>query len=318
MTNKAIRLSTGAIELEASEAPKTFKILSNQKIYVFGREIHFTKKKLMEILKNFKEGSLGHEVPINFGHHGRDKHGAAGGWIKELEMDGNDLKITAEWNKLGKESVENKEYGYHSVGVWENYNSPVEKNKKLGAVLFELSLTNSPANAHIDSLVELEKNKEDEEMTEKEKLELEAKIKALETEREAQRVQLEKDKADVAEMKKELLKQKLVLSRESRSVELDALIQEGRVTPAQKKDALELSEEAYKGFKLAIPSESIVNTEPKGSGEDTKTELTASTAGEEIHRQAVELEKKEEGLDYPDAVERVLESNPELAKEYQQ
>lgn len=307
--DKRIRLaSTEPIDSEGG-APERIKILDTGKIFKYGVEITFRKKDLVSIVRNFKKMAIGHKVPVNYSPHG---DGKAAGWIKELELEGNDLMADLQWNQKGRESVENKEYIYHSVGVHMDYPSPKE-NKGMGPALYELTLTNSPANANIEALVELEKeSQEDEIMTEKEKLELEKDRKDIES----KRVELEKAREEVEAAKKELLATKLELSRERRELELGPLVEAKKITPAQRDAALKLSNDAYEGFKLAIPEKALdINTAPKGKVDTSGVELTSASVQEEIHRLAVEIEEKEK-IDYGEAVLQVLEKNKNLAKEY--
>ena len=314
MSKKEIRLSSNEAIDQNGGAPSRLMILNTEKFYIYGEKLQFRKKDFKAMIKNFKEKTIGHEIPVNYGHGGYRADGRAAGWIKGLDIEENRLMADIEWNAKGKEAVEAKEYAYHSIGATMSSTDPRDGSTEKGAILFELSLTNRPANVHIESLVELEKEiEEDQEMNEKEKLELEKGRLELA----AQKGELEAAKKEIEAARGEIVKEKLKLSRERRETELESFVSNKNITPAQRDKALELSSSAYEGFKLAIPETKLdIQTTPKGIGNNGEgEEILAEKAGEEVHRLAVKLEK-EEGIEYGDAVDRVLDNDPELAKQY--
>lgn len=112
--------------------------------------IVITTDDLMEMKANFDAGigmagGAGFGLPIDFMHNEWDK---AGGWIKELEIEGQTLFAIVEWSKAGEDSVKNKEFKCISpsfypacLGMWSD---PEDADITARNVLVGAGLTNIP------------------------------------------------------------------------------------------------------------------------------------------------------------------------------
>jgi hypothetical protein len=112
--------------------------------------IVITVDDLMEMKANFDAGigmagGAGFGLPIDFMHNEWDK---AGGWIKELEVEGQTLFAIVEWSKAGEDSVKNKEFKCISpsfypacLGMWSD---PEDADITARNVLVGAGLTNIP------------------------------------------------------------------------------------------------------------------------------------------------------------------------------
>lgn len=90
---------------------------------------------------NKKDGREGLPVDVD---HAPEKRGdtEAAGWITGLDVSGNDLWATVEWNTLGQELVRDRRYVYLSPSYVHDYKD--ETGKSHGTALIGVALTNRP------------------------------------------------------------------------------------------------------------------------------------------------------------------------------
>ncbi len=176
------------------------------------------------------------------------------------------------------------------------------------------------------------KGKEEEDM---EKItELETKIKQLE---QSVSSYAEKDKTkeqELAALRKDLDKERLGRRRQDFNAFCDGLVVEGKLTPAQKAQALDFMEilqgsaeyefaegdgkvkkqplEAFKTFLTALPKQ----VEFSEAATKKKASTITGKAGEKIEALIQEKLKADKALNYSDAFSLVQRENPQLAEEY--
>lgn len=91
-----------------------------------------------QIKNNFKKRGL--DLVIDYEHQTLENIQApAGGWIKDLEKEGDAIVAKVEWTPKAKEYLKNKEYKYLSPVVL------VRKSDNKAVVLHSVALTNTPA-----------------------------------------------------------------------------------------------------------------------------------------------------------------------------
>ncbi|MFA0781613.1 MAG: hypothetical protein YYHSYBAR_000004 [Candidatus Fervidibacter sacchari] len=106
-----------------------------------GRTIRLDENFLLAIKRNFDNGVLGRDVPVNFEHQ-YTALGAAG-WVRALEVREDGLYALIEWTDIGKEAVEKQRFKYVSVELGGAVDP--KTGKILGEdVLTGIALTNRP------------------------------------------------------------------------------------------------------------------------------------------------------------------------------
>lgn len=313
-------------------APMKLEIM-NSKQFFDGLEKHsFTDEMLSQIVNNFKNNILGRKVAVNYDHpRSRLASTRAAGWIGALNLGKNtagDMAIFAdiEWNEAGKKSVISKEFLYTSIGMYINMIDPRDGETKHGAVLFELTLTNDPANINLEAIINHKKEGETmaNDNTDAKLKELESKfdgkIKSLEN----SNLELQK-KLDTANSENEKLKQEseakakeLELSK--REVELESLVKNKAITPAMKEQAMTLTKDGLKGFLLSVDAnKKAYETESANPTETTKADKMdddGDSAEEKINKLVLSARKENAKLTYTEAFNNVTSSNPKLYQKF--
>lgn len=323
MGNDTFCLSTGrVIEQAKNGPPQEIMISSSNSFFDFGFELTISRKRIFEMSENFKSKILGREVPVNYDHpRMRMSRTEAAGWIKELKVvEGEDreaqLMARIEWNDKGKESIKNKHYAYTSIGGYHNFIDPSDGKTEHGMTLFEVSLTNDPANVNLEAITQLSKgvngmdkdeNKRMDEMKallEKSKLELAKSQMAFD----AEKLKLKNEKDLFSRNKKEF-------EEKERTSHLDKLISEGRLTPAARDKALTLSRDEYAGFLLGIPDKEIIsmNSRSINAKDSKKKKMRAEDEIDDMAKKKMENSK----MSYAEAVDTVLTENVELSNRYE-
>ena len=317
-----------AMDDEDKTVPTQIMVGDSRQLYVHGVDLTIAKEKMRQIVKNFNLGTLGRKIPVNYDHP-RNSFGGmpsiAAGWVKELKAkEGVDKEVTLfakiEWNDRGEEDIVNKRYAYVSPGLYWNFINPQDGETEHGAVLYEISLTNDPANTRLDSIVELNNNTNNSTALEDN---MPDDIKKFKEELSAAKVELASMTTELAKTKTELEQTISELSAErkkraehQRSVELDGFIKEGRITPAAKETAMKLCASGYVGFKAGIPEKAVVAMSAKSVSSPTGAKGQYASPGDEVDALASKMVKEDASMSYSDAVSSVLETNKELAVRY--
>ena len=103
-------------------------------------EVELTKKMLSTMIDNFNANVFGQDLSIDLSH---DFSGGSAGFIRELKLEGNDLRGRIEWTDHGREAVTKKGFRYFSADYHPNYKNP-ETNQKHGPLLQGAALTTRP------------------------------------------------------------------------------------------------------------------------------------------------------------------------------
>lgn len=321
--------------------PNRILILNNKPLYENGIELTFTTKDLVNMVESFNANVLGQKVPVNYAHyHVSGKSTPAAGWIESLEIEQIDgysgLFATIDWTDRGRKSVFEREYRYHSIGAYFSLTDQKDGKTEYPWVLFELTLTNAPRNINLGEFLEnsrksatVENNEElnmktAEELT-KELENLRVEMTRLNSETNQRVVELTKSNES---LKKELdasleaqakAEDELLMSK--RTVELDALVVEKRISPKQRDEALSLEKEAYAGF-LAFAKnapKTAYSDDAQAEGNDTEGEPDTGTmsfekAGEKLDEIAKKMMKDDDKMTYKDAMAKAMKKNPRLAE----
>ena len=227
-------------------------------------------------------------------------------------------------------------YKYTSIGAYLDKTSHEDGKTKQGMVLFELSLTNDPAFVRLPevlggelaqfskivqngvSLIKTGAKDMNEIELQKQINEKEAQIIALNKELEAAKSTLGTTQKEVLELKKQAVLDQAKVELAERTAKLDKLILDNKMTPGQKEAALELTGAEFKGFLTAI--ELNQKAYAKGSDKDVTLnrgiEENFNSPDEEVLKLAEELQAKDKSLTLTEAMDRVLASNPELEKRF--
>jgi len=105
-------------------------------------EFDLTLDDLNQIVKNFK--NMNRWLVTDYEHQTlKDVQAPAAGWIKNLEVIGEDLFAEVEWTKRAEEYIANKEYRYLSpVILFDQHDK--KTGEPIGTVLHSVAITNSP------------------------------------------------------------------------------------------------------------------------------------------------------------------------------
>lgn len=326
------------------QIPNKILIATTRKLFDYGVELTITERQIRQMKDNFDQGVLGRKIPILFDHPlgPTTRTSNAAGWIGNLEVgtykDGPALFCAdIEWTPEGQKAIYEKSYRYTSIGAWIDFVSPKDGQTKYGMTLYEVSLTNDPADVNLGEIRQMNKkfanlvkigddeSKEEHFMDEIEKLKKE--LSALSEKSEKRDLEFselfakfKKAEENTEQLKKENAELSRELKQKSREAELDKMILEKRITPAVKEKALELSSDQYEGFKIGLPAEGTAySSEPSGKGGPEPGEDDGELDFDAVQRKIVELAKKrsnEKEISFKSAISEVLDENGDLKKIY--
>lgn len=305
-------------------------VTSTAKVFDQGYDYSLTQEQIKKVYENFQNDTLGRKVPINIDHP-RIRMGKteAVGWISDLSLEDRETSIyaTVDWNEEGKLLLAQKKYLYTSIGMWINFISPRDGKTQYGPTLYEVSLTNDPANINLGEITTLSKKKridmeDKDKMIEKQKkkiAELEKKIEAMGEDKKKMSTDHETELNERIALAKGL-NQKLdeiqnKLNSKERETELEKFVLAGRIAPAQRDKALTLSKDAYEGFKAGIPEGKVIQTKFK-SGDNPDDDDNVGSE-DKIITLARKYQKENPGTEFQDAVTVVLNKDAKLEKDYQ-
>jgi len=103
-------------------------------------EVEITRPMLSAMVDNFNANIFGQDLSIDLSH---DFSSGAAGFIRELKLEGNDLRGRIEWTDHGREAVTKKGFRYFSADYHPNYKNP-ETGEKHGPLLQGAALTTRP------------------------------------------------------------------------------------------------------------------------------------------------------------------------------
>lgn len=320
----------------AAEVPSTVKILSSDKFYYLKQPFQLTIEQLKMVVENFNKKVQKVDLSVNYDHSFLKGRGSkAAGWIKELsfhELDQGQAYINAdiEWTNRAKNKIFEREFRFTSIEMDTNYIDPIDGVTDHGYTLIGLALTNQPANVTLPPMVaekgeknmlELEKLKQEmkdmKDMYEKKMKEMKDMYEKKMKEGHVKKMEAEKDKEILAlsAKNKELTD---CLDKKEREIEINKLILEKKMVPAQREKALALNKDAYEGFKIALDtSDTKFETSPESKGESVNSDTTISfeAAEKKIIAMSKELAVKGE-IEFGEALTKVLTDNKKLADIY--
>lgn len=118
-------------------------------------DIHFKvdTEQMESFVQNFKDGVLGTDPPVNFGH---ERTGEASGWIKDLFLDPTKTKLFAliKWTASGLEALKGLTWRYVSAEFTNRFVDG-STGKQFGPTLAGVALTNVPFLRHMPPVVGL-------------------------------------------------------------------------------------------------------------------------------------------------------------------
>jgi len=106
----------------------------------FYGKVELTRKKFLQMIKNFKKGIYGQKIFIDVAHNPSD---GAAAEINDLFMDGLKFRAEVEFTDFGIDAVKKRKFIYLSMDFTENYTDP-ETEKEHGPLLFGAGLTIRP------------------------------------------------------------------------------------------------------------------------------------------------------------------------------
>lgn len=304
--------------------------------------IKVSEDTFLNFMKNFESNVRGVDLAIDYSH---ESWAEAAGWIRELELRESNTELWArvEWTPEGRRKVKGKEFRYLSADFTLNYEDN-ETLRTFGPVLYGAGLTNRPLIKDMAPTIALH------ELTEKERNDMEELIKAISEMQKAQTAQFseltkqlsdfvaaqkpanepaqeiqagEDKEDDMAKMKKKLedlmgenksLKEQLAkLSADKkaseRSAEFDKLMSEGRAVEAQRQAFCEGNMDEF------VKLSANVNLKPAGHG-NAPAEIEVEFADDAVKALTDKADEmvKSEGIEFAQAMSKVIDLNPELAR----
>lgn len=256
------------------------------------------------------------------------------------------LWATVEWTPKGRKTLSDKEFAYLSADFDPDYRDNENPTLKFGAVLLGAGLTNRPVIKRMNPAIQLSEFSEYDEnqykeknLMEQDKKEMGEDKSLMENELGEMKKKLSDSEAKLAEidelmnelgvssleelmkMIREMKTENVELAEEREKTEkenkLNVLLSEGKISQAQKDEAMKLESETFKGFvKLAEMNQPVVKLDEEGSNE-TPTE---ETKVDDIEAKVLELAEKaiedKKANKISDAIRMVLGENKELASQY--
>lgn len=308
-----------AIQFAESEEGELIQIFRQGKYnHLFYGEINLTKKIFESMVRNFKAGTYGIDIMLDYDH--RVEEAAA--WIKKLMVLKDEktekwgLWAKVDWVEEGKASVDSKKFRYISGDFTMNYVGN-ESDEEFGPLLYGAALTNRPFIKQMEPVRKLNDINGGQGMTlEEAKAEIKVLKETNETLETAQKNQvkqlnekIDSQKGKILELEQENAKLNEEKVAKTKEDEFSKLLSEGKAVPAQKEAFL-----ANDMIKFAELSKEV-NTDPQGNGENGKD--TDELTEDEKHEKCMELAEKKltagECDSIGQAISIVLSEKPELA-----
>ena len=299
----------------------------------------FTRETFERIVINHEQGANMTKVPLDYDHpeYNKGDKTIAAGWIESFEV-AERIKLdepravllaNISWTNSGREAVFGKEYLYVSPEVQLNFVSLKDDETNLGPVVTAISLTNRPAVFLLSPIIHMSKKnlakQEKEDTIDKEADKNKTEITEMNEDEKKKMADMEskvaKFEKENGDLKKEMKEYKKKMSLGEREKEVEKLVAENKILPAQKAEAIALSEDAFEGFKLAVKDNEAVKlgaSEEKASEKPASKEPTAQLSADEANAELVKLAKKkieeDKTLDFKTAYLSVLSENKDIAK----
>ena len=126
------------------ETAKPFTLLRAGEYVKGDREIPVRKEELEQAVENFhKDRSMGYDLSLDYDHSFKlSGDSRAAGWIKDLFVEGDDLKAKVEWTPPAEEALSRKEYRYASAEFARNH--VTERGEERGFAILGGGITNRP------------------------------------------------------------------------------------------------------------------------------------------------------------------------------
>lgn len=135
----------------------------------------------------------------------------------------------------------------------------------------------------------------------------------LEGDKEKMGAELEEAKAELKEKTAELITLKEEKVTAEKEAKFSELINEGKITPAQKEDFMKMDLKLAESFFANAP---VLNLNESGHGKTPKGETGNKSVDEKIEEKALALMEENKTLKLGEAYSQVMKENPELAKQY--
>ena len=323
--NKKIILSFENPKYEFDELKKfvTIPVLKlGTFFHTFFGKIEISQKKLSTMISNFHSDVVGRQLILDEDHTGGK---SLGWWRNVYQLDDLLLADIVPTNK-GFEYLRDQLYKYSSAEFREDYED--EHGKKHGPTLLGVALTNSPFlkmgeikfsdkdiikyNDQITYDFEEADNMDITKLkTEIETLTISVKEIKEKFELSDQRLQETEKKLDakekiIKELNDDKIKREDAIQKRENELEFNKLLSQGKVVESQR--------ESYysNDFKEFVKNSAELNSGKGYSKESTEIEATAEDM---VFAKTKELSEKD-GIDFSSALDKVLDSNPDLATSY--
>ena len=327
-----MHFSLGNLLLNASVGkatlPSKILIATTKELIYEGEVFSFSKKDLETLKANFDKNELGREIPIIYDHamSGLITNSRAAGWIGGLELtEANGISqlfaTEIRWTEGGKRDVLDESYKYTSTGILNDGISAKDNKTKVGKLIYELSLTNNPADHNLNAIQQLSNHfKEGANMSQEDKnqnsnqdkiLELNAVLTEKILELENTQKTLTELKNKVNENKEKYLLEKKKNIELERNSKLDKMILQKKITPKEKEVALTLDAQGFVGFEALAESRKVdaYNDNPKSKESNNNVdELTE----DQMELKVIELATKYETEKKMEAKEAMKLANKEV------
>ena len=286
-----------------------------------------TRKMFSEMIDNFKKGTRGIDISLDYIHKSDD---IAAGWFKTLEERNVEGDYSELWGKVeltdsGKRSLSSKEFKYVSADFDPQYKDN-EKGENHGCVLEGSALTNRPVIKGMQAiqLSETEIEIEAGEEYDKEKMSqllsamktnnmtLDELIKLCNTKEsnmamtEQEKKEMELKDAEIAKLKEEAKANSEKLQLSEKNSKFDKMLAENKVVEAQRKPFLEGDMEKFS--ELAVKANFSESGHGNGHNEDNGTQDVEDQMSVEINKM---MEEKKITLS---EATKLVARNPKFAK----
>lgn len=300
--------------------------------------VNITEADFDEMIASFDKKHLGREVFFNYDHNEMLRGENAGliTRIYKIKDEANpetpaELWADVEWTPKAREAIRDKEYCYTSAEWFNNYERPDMAGMNFGKVFAGAALTNDPAIFDLKPLVfnnkrsfvkgeskmDLEKTIADLQEQMKQVMAMlntlsqkpeEGEQMSKEEMSEAQEMMQEKYSA----MEKKLNKISQDFSKKERTLEVDRLILDNKLLPAQKDEALSMTKEEFSGYVKALESmPEAVKTEKISNGDAPEVEDDATSFTKIVER-AKEIMSKDNTINEAVAMNMAVKENKEF------
>ena len=291
------------------ECPEKIQVMrAGEYRHAWYGKMSFTPEMFQSFKKNFDSKARGIDIAVDFGH---DSGGPAAGWVKNIELENADSQLWFEvdWTPSGKKALEDKDYRYLSADFMEEYED-AETEKQYGATMLGAGLTNRPFIKKMQPTTNLSEGGNM--LTEQEIKQLQEKalkVDELTTQLADANAKLTEVESKLSEAETKLQEAEEKRIEKEKEEHYNQLLEEEKVSPAQKEAILSMDLEDAKNIFANAPKIKL-HTQPEG--DDTEPGQNDNKNFEDM---VIDLADKE-GISTSDAMRKIFKDRPDLKKKY--